>query len=596
MKGTVKKAAAGLTAAVLLLVAGAYGTVRTESFMQEAGSVAESVVASSLGTNVEIGSIEVSSLHELTLHDIKVYDKQAECMARADEAQVGFRLLAAFNAPADSLQKVTLKGVEAMLEERADGSWNVQDLIADSKGDSKIHALFQVEDAKVTVKSPRLPESVTFTQVQGSLDCADYPVMKAEGTARHGEAELEFGGTLGSSRQIVRLKARNAELENYLKFLPEGVLPEEVVLEGGTLEEAEATVVYQGGIMSLVGSGRVKEGCLQALGTEVEHINGGAFFTDSQIMFDGSAEAAGQKVLAHGKVDLLEGKPYLDFEAKSDSFDPSKIMTDIPYRGAAEFTAHVKGMAANPLVVGKVKVAEGEAYGLSFSQAEAEVRYEEGRIYAQKVTAKTLGGSLQGEAELEAGNLAFTGHVKAEGIDLSRGAATLPGVEALSELSGSVSADVSFSGLGNSTDSLEAYGSLKLTGGSFRGLPIERAGASFALQGENLDIDFLSARLPNHGDVGLEGRIGNIYGQREIAMDFYGGHVELSLLQNLLPQADMSGVADFRGTLRGSVDNPQVDLDFSATRGALFKQPYDSVSFNAAGWRRTASRPGMWTV
>ena len=160
-----------------------------------------------------------------------------------------------------------------------------------------------------------------------------------------------------------------------------------------------------------------------------------------------------------------------------------------------------------------------------------------------------MGGSLQGEVELEAGNLAFTGHVKAEGIDLSQGAAALPGMETLSELTGSASADVGFSGMGNDTDRLEAYGSLKLAGGSFRGLPIERAGGSFVLQGGNLDIDFVSARLPNHGDVGLEGRIGNIYGTRDIAIDFYGGHVELSLLQNLLPQADMSGVADFRGTL-----------------------------------------------
>ena len=582
MKG-ILKIGTGIILAAALLGGGAYFASRTEVFMAETGSLAGNLAASALGTEVEVGSVEVSSLHDLTIRDIRIYDKQAETMIKADEARVGFRLLAAFDAPAEAVKTVALKGVEASWEEYEDGSWNVQELVSSTGEGQEFKGRVEVEDAKVRLKSYRLPEQIEFEQVSGSLDCADYPAMKVEGRAVNQGTDLEFEGTLGSDRQILDLRAEKADLEKYLPLLPKGLLPEEVVPEGGLLEKGRVTLVYKDGLTSLVGSASLQNGRAKVLGMAVENIGGEAFFTDSQILFDAKAEAAGQQARAHGKVTLLEGTPYLEIEAQSNAFDPHAILTDIPYQGAADFTARVTGTADAPVVNAQAKVASGEAYGIAFAAAEGKVRYEGGRVYVQEAKAKALGGSLQGELELEAASLSYTGHVKAQGVDLKSAAAVLPEVPALSDLTGRASFDVGFSGAGTEARTVEAYGSLKLEQGSYLGLALERAGASFALLGDELTIDTFSARLPQHGDVGLEGKISGLYGDPRLDLKLYGGHVELALLQTLLPQADMRGKADFKGTLSGTRSNPDLQLSFSATRGELFKQPFDSVRFHARG-------------
>ena len=582
MKGLLK-VGLGLALSAALLCGGAFLATRTETFMQEAGKAAGNIAAASLGTEAEVGSIEVKSLHELTIHDINIYDKQAETMLHADEARVGFRLLAAFKEPSESVGTVTLKGVEAHLSEKEDGSWNVQDIISTTGEEKKFTGKVEVEEARVRVNSFRLPEALEFDQVTGTLDFGDYPALKLEGKASQGETDLEFGGTIGSDRQIIRVKAGEAELEKYLPLLPAGLLPEEVELEGGHLNRAEAAVVYQGGLMSLTGSADLKEGRLRALGTEVEQIEGTAFFTDSQVLFDAKAQAAGQQARAHGKVTFLEGTPYFDIEAESESFAPSAILTDIPCHGTAAFSAKIAGTASDPLVEAQVSKAAGEAYGIPFADAGAKVRYEDGRVYVQEARANSFGGSVQGEFELSAANLSFTGHLKGQGIDLALAAASLPDVPALNDLTGRASLDVGFSGRGKEYEKLEAYGSLKLEQGAYQGLALERAGTSFALLGDTLTIDACSVRLPQHGDVGLEGKIAGLYGDPQLELQLYGGHVELSLLQAFLPQADMRGKADFKGTLSGTRSNPDLQLSFSATRGQLFKQPFDSVRFHARG-------------
>ena len=582
MKG-ILKIGAGFALAAALLAGGTYVTSQTEVFMEKTGSMAGEVVTTSLGVRVEVGSVQVSSLRDLTIRDIKIYDKQAEPMLKADEAQVGLRLLAAFDEPAEAVKTVRLKGVEGTISEREDGSWNVQELAETSETGGKFKGRVEVEDASIKLQSYRLPEALDLEQVTGTLDGEAYPTLQTEGQAVHKGAALAFSGTLGSDRQMLNLQAENAELENYLRFLPSGLFPQEIVLQSGRLSEGKVALVHRQGQLSLTGSATVKEGRLTALGTEVENIEGTAFFTDSQVLFDAKGEAAGQKARAHGKVTFLEGSPYLDLTAESESFDPGMILKDIPYHGAMALAAEIKGTVSSPLVTARVKAAAGEAYGLSFTDAQAQVRYEEGRLYARDIKGNVLGGSLQGEMELETAGLGFTGHIKAQGLDLGQASAVLQEVPALSEMTGKASGDVGFSGKGKDFASLEAYGSLQLEQSSYQGLPLDRVGTSFALQGDVLTLDAFSARLPGHGTMGVEGRITGLSGTPALQLQVYGGHVDLGLMQALLPQADMSGVADFKGVLSGTARNPKLELDFSATRGALFKQPFDSLRFRAEG-------------
>ena len=82
--------------AVVLGAAGCWYYVQTRSFMETAGRTAASVASEALGVPVDIGDIQVQSLHDIEIHHLAVYDRQAECIARAEKARVSFRLFLCF--------------------------------------------------------------------------------------------------------------------------------------------------------------------------------------------------------------------------------------------------------------------------------------------------------------------------------------------------------------------------------------------------------------------------------------------------------------------------------------------------------------------
>jgi len=127
---------------------------------------------------------------------------------------------------------------------------------------------------------------------------------------------------------------------------------------------------------------------------------------------------------------------------------------------------------------------------------------------------------------------------------------------------------------------LTVYGSADILNGTYRNIPVERASASFMRKGNDLTIDFLSLNLPNDTDLGLEGSITN---GSALDLRFYGGHVDLSLLNRLDERLSFAGRSDFSGEVHGDINDPHVDIKVSATKGQLMHQPFDSLLFRAEG-------------
>ena len=575
-----KRKAIGISilAFVMLAALGGWLYSRTASFMEQAGVMAGDALSGALGVEVDVGKVEVGSLSELAIHDLTIYDKQANRIARADLARVGFRLFSSLedlSEPSRVVKEITLSGVEAELVEREDRSWNVADLASSGTGETAFHGTIRLEDARVTVRARG--REVVLTDVAGTADCADYPVIKAEVAASCEGAALEATGTYRKERQILNVAVRDAELSAFLPLLPDGILPEGVTVEGGHVSEAHIAGQYYGSVLSYTGDAAFDEGRAVVLGTKVEHIAGTAAFTDAEALLHASAEAAGQKASVRGKVLMSGGEPLLQLVASSDAFDPSAIRTDLPYAGAAAFTASITGAASDPTVDGTVQVGAGAVMDIPFSAASAHVRYHGGHVYVEDLHASALGGEVSGEAALAAGDLSYTAHARAAGVDLAALHSYFPET---ADLAGRVSLDVGASGVGTETAGRKVYGSVELAGGSYKQLPIERANASLYLDGDSLRIDYASLRLPNGTSLGLEGTVED--GHR-LDLAFYGGHVDLSLVQTLVPEADMTGLGDFAGTVHGDAENPQVDFKFTASNGTLFKQPFDSVRLKAGG-------------
>lgn len=578
--------ALGVIIGVLAIaMAGCYYYVRSAAFMDRAAALLQTKASDMLGTETTVGSIQVKSLHEVELTDLDIYDKQAESIAHAERARVSFRLLSAWKDaaellknPADSIDTVEVEDVTANLTQREDGSWNVQDIQTSGNGESKFHGKVKVSNADITLRAQGIEE--TADGVDADLDFSDYPVMKlqAEGSTR--EAPFSVKGTLSKSKQIVSLEAQNIDIAPYLGYIPDGTLPDGVRIGGGKVSAAELQVYRRSGApLSVHGSADFTDGAAEIQQTAVKDIHGHADFDNREVILSADAEAASQQAHVAGRIRLDASEPHFDLTASSDSFDPAAVLTNIPYQGAVKFTASIKGTASNPMIDGNVEAAEGAVQGIAFKNARAKVRFLYGRLYLQDVYAEAFGGTLTGEGEVTTGTQEFTAHVKTQNVDIADAMSALPQLGSV-PVTGKLTADLGLHGVGMDRAQLTAYGSVSMHDGSYADLPIESMHTSFYLSGQDLTVDYLSAWLPNHSSLGLEG---SIRGGRDLDLALYGGHVDLSLAQKLVPQADMTGLGDFEGTVQGDLANPQVELKFSAMHGKFFKQPYDTLKITAGG-------------
>ena len=572
----------GMAAAVLgilmLGMAGLWYYMQTATFMEAAGSTAASVASDALGVRVDVGDIEVKSLHTLEIHNLAVYDKQAEVIARAEKAQVTCRLLSVLSAPADAVREIKVSGVEAFIEQRADGSWNYEDLMSETGSSQQFHGLVKVENARLTGRMQGA--ELTLTDMDGSLDFADYPVMKVRAAAKNQGAEIEVSGTIDDVRQIINLQVRNADIMNYIGLLPQGTLPEAAEIKNGRVSQGTLHVFRDGSRLSFSGTADFADGAVRILDTEITDIQGHASFTDADLLLSAEAEANGQMAKAHGRIRLDTGSPYMDLAVSAKDFDPGKILQNIPYQGAADFEAKVTGTFESPAVEGTVKAGSGSSFSVPFQNLSAKVRYQDDHLFVQDFRVDALGGHAEGELALSAKDLGYTAHIRARGIDMAQAASVAPQAAGVM---GHVSCDVGLSGTGTDFSAMQAYGNAKLQDGSYRELPIDSLNASFYLAGESLTLDFLSLNLPHKSSLGIEGTIEQAFSAPVFDLAFYGAHFDLSLLRILEPKADLTGFSDFKGTISGSADNPQVDIKCAGLQGTLFKQPFDSLKFAVSG-------------
>ncbi|MBR3457204.1 MAG: translocation/assembly module TamB domain-containing protein [Selenomonadaceae bacterium] len=571
MKGKILIAAVGVFIGIVLSSAWLY--VRSAAFMGEIGGKAAELAAEALDVPVEVGSIEVDSFHSLVVKDIAVYDKQAECIARAGEARVGFRLLSVLHGdPVSAVEEIVLKRVEANIVQRDDSTWNLEDIKTKEGGETSFRGKVRVEEG--TVRGCVQDRELVLEQVAASLDMASYPVMKAEIEAENQGASARVSGTLGEERQIAVAELEGVDLENYLSLVPEGLLPENVEILSGEIPKGKVALLRQYGELSFSGQAEYEMGAVRVEETEIEDIHGFATFTDSELMLIADAEAAGQQAHVHGKLRWDTGEPYMDLYANSDAFDPGMVLSALPIHGAVDFRAHVTGSFKNPSVDGDFHAAAVEAEGISVENASTHVYFADYALYLQKVSAGVFGGTVRGEGELRLDDMDYTGHLQVEGMDAARLEDYVP------ELSGKLSADLGIHGQGRELDGLTVYGSIRAQEALYQGLPISDLSASFYSKGKDITIDYLSLQMPNHSDIGVEG---TVKGGNALDLSFYGGHVDLSLFSKVVPQADIDGWGDFRGSIKGSIHNPEVSVDLSCLRGNLFKQPFDTLKASAEG-------------
>jgi len=558
---------------------------------------AETIASEKLGVPVKIGSVDVNQFlnqldifnldkaNDLTIHDIEIFDKQDKLIARVETADINFKLLVLSDDPIAALDVIKIDGATLNLNQRDDDSWNVNDIKAESEGESTFDA--KIFLTRGTFNADFDGKNISIEEISAEADCADMNAIAAKLNAKTLGAQVNATGTLSKTQQIVNAAVDEIFFDKLLPYLPADKIPEGVDILGGAAENFSLHLLRRDDTLTYTGSTKVKGATVKVETADIEDINGTVTFNEREIILDAAATANDQQVLASGKVHLDTDETFFDIYAESDSFTPSAIISDIGIDGAANVRAHLVGTASNPQIDGDIYSSWLGYDNLSAQNISTKFRYVGEMLYLNDTTANIFGGNIAGTAEIKTEDFSFNAHVKANGLD----AATLCNVSGSDKvIDGIISADVGINCKPDDLAQIKIYGNAGAIDLDFEGLHVNNANASFYFTDDDLTIDYLSANLPNRGTLGVEG---TILDTTDLNLNFYGAHVDLSIFKGFNNMIDVSGLTDFKGTVRGDVDNPNVTLELSAVdnskregehfAGKFFKQPYDSIQLAASG-------------
>ena len=579
---------------ILALGGGLYINSQRAAIIEKALAAAEETASKTLGVPVKIGSVDFDldkinffdrdKDSDITVRDLEIFDKKNELIARVDTAKITFKLFTLRDDPAAAVDEIKIDGATVNLTQRDENSWNVNDIKIESEGESTFGA--KIFLTRGTLNAQFDGKKISVEEISAEADCADMNAIPAKVSAKTLGANVKASGTVSKSQQAVTAEVDAINFDKVLPFLPAEKIPEGVEILAGAAEKISVHVLHNEDTLTYLGSANFKNAAVKVEQTNVENINGRVDFNEREIFFDASAAANGQVASAGGKIRLDTDEIFFDVYGESDSFAPAAIISDIGIDGAAAVRAHLVGTAKNPQVDAEI-FSDYLAYeNFSAQNISTKLRYVGEMIYLTDTSADVFGGHVTGTAEVKTDDFSFNAHVKVDGLDAAT-LCDLSGSEKI--LHGKIFADVGINGKKSDTSSIKVYGNAQGRALEFEGFQVSDANASFYFVDNDLTIDYLSAKLPNNGTLGAEGTVTAL---SNLNLNFYGAHVDLALLKNFNAQLDMSGLSDFKGTLRGESNNPAVTLELSAVDrsedsshfvGKLFKQPFDSIQLAVAG-------------
>ncbi len=590
--------AIGAVLIVAALIGGFFLNSQRDALLEKIIPIAAEKASEMLNTPVKIGKAEIeywslSRLEgsQLVLRDLEIFDKNSELIARADLAKVSFNLFSALESFFGSgingaaIDKIQITGAQANLIKREDNSWNFNDIKPKSSGDSDFSAKIFLTGGNVNASFDG--KNITVENISGSADCATLSAIDIKIDAETLGSKISAIGTVGLETQILTANIDTADVAEILSYLPENLLtlPENVEIRGGTVSDIILHIFHRDEILSYSGSANFVDGAVKAVDTEIEKISGSTRFTDAEINFIAQARANNQTAKASGTIRTDTDKPFFDIDAESENFEPAAIIPNLGVKGAVQFAAHMAGTFENPQVEGAVSSNYLAYENISAQNVSAHVKYFDNAVSISEIRAESFGGILRGEAEIQAQKLAYNAHVKATDIDIAQ-VRNFFSIDL--DFNGNISADVAANGIGADLKTLKIFGEATADNVTYENFAFDGVSSSFFVSDDDVKIDYLNVKLPGHGKFNVEG---TIVDKNKLDLEFYGAHVDLALAKKFDKLLDISGLSDFKGTLHGDIDNPELAINLTAVDsaqnggfvGVAFNQPYDSIVLAASG-------------
>ena len=547
----------------------------------------EQTASDLIGTQVKIGAFSLEDLNisslinsALIINNIEVFDKNSELIAKVDKAEVTFKLLNFYDEGAGAIDEINIFDAQAFINRRSDDSWNVQDIKIKDTGESTFKAKINLHGGEVAANFD--DKNISVNEIEATADCADMNAVATTLSAKTLGSQISASGTVGSEKQIINAIIDTVDISKIIPYIPADTLPENVEIRGGKATNTAINIFRRGELLSYSGFSNFENVAVRVEETEIHDITGSTTFTDAEYIINATAAANGQNVAASGKIRTDTDEIYIDMNADSNYFVPSAIIQNIGVDGAVGFTAHVFGTVKDPKVEAEISSNYLAYENISARNIRTNLRYVNNAVFLSNIYAETFGGSVRGEAELNAQSLTYNAHIKANGINIPT-VANFAGANV--PVYGNVNADLALNGKGADFSTLKVFGSANGNNISYQNFVVDNFDSSFYLNNDDIKIDYLNLNLPNNGTINLEG---TVVDAKKLDFNFYAAHVDLALAKTFDPVIDVSGMSDFSGSIHGDIDNPNVALTLSAVgfpnhKAQLFKQDYDSLDLSVSG-------------
>ena len=484
-----KKTALLLKTGFCLLLLGLLGGlwyIKSQDFTHRAARMVAEEAANILQADIQIDTVEVKAVNELLINGIVIYDGQGGKLLEAEQAAVHFKPTALFGSqPLQAVSEVIVQHPQVKLVQRPDGSWNYQDIISGEKKEkSDFGGTLRLENGELDADATA--GRLEISNINGTADFSRFPSVRVKGTFTQCDAQAEVSGAVGGQDQTLELKGENFAVEDYLPFIPAEKL-QGISIKKGCVKKADISFSRQGSDPISV------NGEVQLDGTEIEYMDKKAedikallVFNEKELQLFAHGNLEEQPLSVHGKVHLDTEEPWLEVVAESDEFNPERIFTQSPFSGSVAFTADISGTFSQPEVHGVFKVKSGQIYNYPLQDAQVKASFKDNLLVIDEMTASVFGGKIWLAGKLDASDMKYSAHVKAENLKTE----SLP--SSLTGLSGLLSADLGINGKGEELSTAEIYGMATLYSGSYQGIDIEQAEVSFYKQGESVKLDALS--------------------------------------------------------------------------------------------------------
>ena len=556
----------------ILFAASFFYVSYSADFMKTAAQNIEKIIDKKIQTKVKIDAVQINSLTSVKASGITVYDKNEKILAQAQDVIVDFSPLAIIKNT-DIISGITTIAVDnpiANIEKRPDGTWNYNDILSNTSESNNFTGNIDLHNgtANVSVQNKQMK----FAKINGKIAMKNpqQPVIKA--TLYQDKDVFDISGIIGDKFNTVTIKSPQVNIDKYLPFIPQNILPAELQLIKGSIKDMNLKIALPLNKTPIIsGQMTLENGACSYQAIQVKNINGLFIFKDDYLTAFANARVQGQLLKMHGKITLTDN-PELSVVAESDKFNPKTILKNIPFTGDVAFTADITGKLSAPKVKAYLSAKQADAYGFSIADAKVEGSFADDTIYIDRASANIAAGQIEAKGIFHVKNQSYEATADFKNLQCSEFKQFLPGISGL--LSGNITA----TGDIEHVDDVKFYAAVKLKNALYKNILINNADAAIAKDGQNIKIAALTADMGQGGKIAAAGNINN----NNLNIEVSGTKINLQTFEKYA-QVPMTGEAGFHGFVTGDINNPHLQLQLGANDGTIMAQPYHLLLLAADG-------------